>query len=248
MTGNISSSKTDQLSRLREVLLKLISPPFYSNSLDIVDENANDLTANRLARGVPSINTAVSQPEARAAGKATPKKTSSSGKAPSKGCKAKKRSSRFMPRALYESKAKPVANTLELYEDDYKLVNDPDVKKGVDLAVVNVSGCSALFFFRADGHPSVFHIFSGNEAADTPKAVALAKSAGNIKSVTVWAPNPTKGELIQAAIEKAIPSFEGHVTPEIYGSVPTGKRFRFDVTVPEVKVTKSLYECISMEP
>lgn len=156
-------------------------------------------------------------------------------------CKLKR--SRIMRRTLFEAPIKPVNGVWEINEDEYRLASRTDWDDRI--AVVNLSGCSALFFFRATGEPSVFHIQCGHETEDGREAADIVKQSlkgGEAPNrVTIAASSPERYDAVLKAIKCVFPSILPH--QEVYpkADYKANERWRFEVTVPDTQLTRTLY-------
>ncbi|KAF1948506.1 hypothetical protein CC80DRAFT_584842 [Byssothecium circinans] len=65
----------------------------------------------------------------------------------------------------------------------------PAIELGVGktAAVINLSGCTALFIWNKNDVPSVFHIFYGNEEKDAKTAIEIAEETSGATAVSIVA-------------------------------------------------------------
>ena len=87
-----------------------------------------------------------------------------------------------LTRRVLESKFAPPVTTgvWSLYENEW--VPNHMVKEGNTFSVVDVNGCSAVYFWDYRKIPSVFHIFCGNEETD---GLAAVKQVEDVESVYI---------------------------------------------------------------
>lgn len=149
-----------------------------------------------------------------------------------------------MPRALFETSSKPLGKgrVWEVQENEYRLAPKTDFDDKI--AVVDVSGCSAVFFFNKDGLPSTFHILCGREAEDGKAAAELVKKTSGAEpvSVTVAAESDARFKTLSDEIKKVFPSVP--VKSETYPTADykAGQRWRFDIEVPGTEITRTQYK------
>lgn len=157
-----------------------------------------------------------------------------------------KKSTRIAKRTLESAaETRPSAGDWMLFENEYCLASS--VRSGDIVSVVDLSGCSAVYFFNAAGLPSAFHISAGHEAADGKAAATKVKAAGEtVASVTIGAASDAKFREIRKAIQSVLTALtDAHFIEKAYTLNMNDRhaRERFDVTVPSTTVTKSTYSC-----
>ena len=272
MSGKIDSSKaTLGIQYVSIILICLV----FSNSIDAIDDNAEVTAARTLvpvqvnARGIMSNRKSTSK--VAAAPKTDTKKapakdevpTPDTRKAPAKDevpttggkttCPIKKpRNLRFMRRVIDRSqKAAKTNGAWELYENEW--ITSVKVKSGDKVNVVDLSGCSAIYFWDSASIPSVFHIFCGEEAVDSAKAAEeLSEMGRNPVFVTVGAPSKTKFETIRSAIRKEFPDLDEtkDFRAETYDNKAraAGEVWQYEATAGTRAVTKRKVQGCAKQP
>lgn len=191
------------------------------------------------ARGAPSANVLDPQLDARA----KPKKSTTKAKGTdAASCKPKR--SRFMPRALEKSQVSAkTGDTWLLYEDQW--VTAVKVKSGDKVAVTDVSGCTAVFFWNSANVPSTFHLFCGTDLADGATAAADLAEMGGVTPVhvTIAADGQAKYNSVVEVIKKEFAELESDkdFTPMVYNSkdLKSDQRYRYDAVAGTRAVKKT---------
>lgn len=119
-----------------------------------------------------------------------------------------------------------------------------DVHQGANVAVVDVSGCSGLFFWSQTGtEPSAFHLTAGNEKSEAKDAAKAAIKAGTTAYAFVEAPTVRKADQIKEAVWKKIPDIP--IDEHIYNlnTNDRNERWRFDVSSGSTSVSATRYSC-----
>ena len=168
-------------------------------------------------------------------------------------CPIKKpRNLRFMRRVIDRSqKAAKTNGAWELYENEW--ITSVKVKSGDKVNVVDLSGCSAIYFWDSASIPSVFHIFCGEEAVDSAKAAEeLSEMGRNPVFVTVGAPSKTKFETIRSAIRKEFPDLDEikDFKAETYDNKAraAGEVWQYEATAGTRAVTKRKVQGCAKQP
>ena len=164
----------------------------------------------------------------------------------------KPRNLRFMRRVIERSqKAAKTNGAWELYENEW--ITSVKVKSGDKVNVVDLSGCSAIYFWDSASIPSVFHIFCGEEAVDSAKAAEeLSEMGRNPVFVTVGAPSKTKFETIRSAIRKEFPDLDEtkDFRAETYDNKAraAGEVWQYEATAGTRAVTKRKVQGCAKQP
>ena len=164
----------------------------------------------------------------------------------------KPRNLRFMRRVIERSqKAAKTNGAWELYENEW--ITSVKVKSGDKVNVVDLSGCSAIYFWDSASIPSVFHIFCGEEAVDSAKAAEeLSEMGRNPIFVTVGAPSKTKFETIRSAIRKEFPDLDEtkDFRAETYDNKAraAGEVWQYEATAGTRAVTKRKVQGCAKQP
>jgi len=164
----------------------------------------------------------------------------------------KPRNLRFMRRVIERSqKAAKTNGAWELYENEW--ITSVKVNSGDKVNVVDLSGCSAIYFWDSASIPSVFHIFCGEEAVDSAKAAEeLSEMGRNPVFVTVGAPSKTKFETIRSAIRKEFPDLDEtkDFRAETYDNKAraAGEVWQYEATAGTRAVTKRKVQGCAKQP
>lgn len=223
--------------------LKLIIRFAANSDRDLLDRNTDDSPVDHLVRSVQSADASFLERKALLDrnSKTTTSKTSSSN---SKKC-ASMKSSRSLEKRALDELTSASGGEWALVENDYCLASK--VKSGNKVTVADVSGCSGVFFFKADGVPSAVHITAGQEAAGGVEAAEKVKADGSTPaSVQIWAQSgTTKGQLIKTAIAKVFPGIDSKITvhPYTLDTKKSNMRWEFSATVPSTTVSPKEYDC-----
>lgn len=157
--------------------------------------------------------------------------------------------SRYIPRALEKSQVSAKTDdTWLLYENQW--VTAVKVKAGDKVAVTDVSGCAAVFFWNAANIPCTFHLFCGTYLEDGATAAADIADMGGVKPVhvTIAANGVETYDAIAEMIRKEFDDLDPrkHFTPMVYKreTLLSDQRYRYDAVagiraVIESKITQA---------
>ncbi|EPE36638.1 hypothetical protein GLAREA_08801 [Glarea lozoyensis ATCC 20868] len=140
--------------------------------------------------------------------------------------------------------------------EEHQWITASNVSSGDKISVVNVSGCTPVFFWNEENIPSVFHIFSGREATDGLEAATKAGRAAKVVLVQIAADEDTKFSNMMAAALAKITSLSkknvellgGELYKESDLNLELLERFRFDVTAGIRSVERIIETVSSREP
>lgn len=93
----------------------------------------------------------------------------------------------------------------EWYDDEFWIMESEvcpaTLNNGQPLAVMDVSGCTGLFFFTSDGKKtSAYHITAGKESSEVATAISSAKAAGTTALYSIYAASQSKVSEIEKII------------------------------------------------
>lgn len=105
------------------------------------------------------------------------------------------------PRGL----SRRAAGDAEWFGDEYWILESQvcpaTLNNGEPLAVMDVSGCTGLFFFTSDGKKtSAYHISAGKEPSEVATAIRSAKAAGTTAFYSIYAASKGKADDIEKII------------------------------------------------
>lgn len=115
------------------------------------------------------------------------------------------------PRGLSRRAA---GDNAEWYDDEFWIMESEVCpathNKDKPVAVMDVSGCTGLFFFSSDGKKtSAYHISAGKEASEVATAIRSAKAAGTTAFYSIYAADTTKIDDIEKIIRKPAAGLQG---------------------------------------
>lgn len=100
---------------------------------------------------------------------ATSSAPKSSGTREALSCQMKKPQKGTIAKRVLEERSKRIqGGRVELGENEW--ISSDNVRRGDTVAVVNLSGCTAVFLWDSNNIPSVFHILCGHERYDAAEA------------------------------------------------------------------------------
>ena len=118
-----------------------------------------------------------------------------------------------------------------------------EVVEGSTVDVLDLSGCSAVFFYDANGLPTTFHITAGEETKQVAEAIAIAQREGTTDSVEIWTYGSTKGSTIKSAIKKKLPSISATTKTYNYNAGDKKERWSIYITAGRKGATARKYSC-----
>lgn len=160
------------------------------------DNGAYDAKLDSFASDIPFTGTAFLR------NRATAKKTTTAGKSTG---------TRKVPKCGMQKRGELSRRTnADMLEDNEWWVLESEscpatmVKDGQSIAIMDISGCSGLFFFSNSGKTSAYHISAGKEASEVVAAVQSAKAAGTTDFYSIYAASPRKIKDIEGMIKSVI--------------------------------------------
>ncbi|ROW15393.1 hypothetical protein VPNG_02418 [Cytospora leucostoma] len=205
------------------------------NDIVDLDDGAHDAIADRSASDRPFSGTAFLRNRAAAAAK-------TSGKSKTPKCGTTKKRGELGRRA-----------NAELYDDEWWVMMGEScpatlVQAGQTISVMDISGCSGLFFFSGGagsaGKTSAYHITAGEEASEALAAARSAKAAGTTDYYSVYAASASKIADIEKQVKAVLPSIKEHKTATYaLDTKNRDERHRMDNKPGSKDVTLSTYSC-----
>ncbi|KAK7735618.1 hypothetical protein SLS53_007358 [Cytospora paraplurivora] len=201
-----------------------------NNDVDL-DDGAYDDIADRSVSDIPFSGTAFLRNRAAAAAK-------TSGKSKTPKCGTTKKRGELSRRT-----------DAELYDDEWWVMMGEScpaslVQAGQTISVMDISGCSGLFFFSSAGKTSAYHITAGQEASEALAAAKSAKAAGTTDYYSIYAASTTKITDIEKQVKSVLPSIKEH-KKDTYtlNNKNRYERHRMDNKPGSKDVTLSTYTC-----
>jgi hypothetical protein len=135
--------------------------------------------------------------------------------------------------------------------DENQWVTSVKVKSKDKVSAVQLTGCTAVFFWDVNNIPSAWHIFCGNEATDGKSAAEAEEDMGlHPVSVTIVAEKQGNYNELEKAIKAVLPNLENAFEPIIYDmkDLNGDQAFRYDAIAGTKEVTQTKEKRIKKQP
>lgn len=147
----------------------------------------------------------------------------------------------------------PKSKTNGSYElDENEWVPSANVRNSDKVSAVQLSGCTAVFFWDRDNIQSVYHILCGNEAVDGQSAVYdVSDSCSTIVAVTIAAGKQAYFDTMKSIIQAELYHLkDSDFTPMIYSTnaLAPDTAYRFDSIAGTIGVTQTTEARINKQP